>query len=91
MAENNQSLPHSLEIRGRERSVINGVAEVVSCDGVVLEVELSECRLAVRGGGLRIDNFDSAKGCLSLSGRVDSLEYLKGRIKGTGLIERIFR
>lgn len=91
MADNMQTLPHSLEIRSRERTVINGVAEVVSCDGVILEVELSECRLAVRGAGLRIDNFDSAKGCLSLGGRVDSLEYLKGRIKGVSLIERMFR
>ena len=90
MAENT-GMPHSLEIKERGRAVINGVAEVVSCDGALLEAELSDCRIALHGSGLRIDNFDSAKGCLLVSGNVESLEYLRGRIKGATLLERLFR
>ena len=91
MAENQNPMPHSILITGRERTVIDGVAEVISCDPEVMEAELSECRIALRGSGLRIENFDSAKGRLLLLGRVNSVEYLGGRIKGVSLLQRLLR
>lgn len=82
---------HSITVSARTHTVIEGVAEVISCDGELLTVELADCRLAVRGSELRIGSFDHAKGRLLLDGSVAAVEYIGGRVRGGSLIDRIFR
>lgn len=83
--------PHSLTVEGRERASISGVIEVLSYDDASVLASSDYGDLYIEGTSLRIKSFDVSGGLLLIEGSIDSVRYLAGKSKKSGLLERLFR
>ena len=84
------SLPHTLSLTDRGRLTVSGVADVESFDENTVVLDTAGGLLIVRGSSLHVDKLSIEGGELSLSGRVDSLNYEEGRAERGGLLSRLF-
>ena len=75
---------HTLHLENRSDLVITGVSEVLSFDEGFIDLSLGEGSLSVDGRELRISEFDSANGRLSVTGTVCALTYGDSAAKKTG-------
>lgn len=86
MAEvkNEEIMSHNANLTDRHLLVLTGVLDVEKFDGgaVVLYTELG--KLCVKGSGLNITKLEitDTDGEVTVEGKIDSLEYDKGKIPG---------
>ncbi len=69
---------HELCLRECQKGEISGVKEVVSFDTESIRLDTVCGRLQIRGHELHIGELSLETGHISLSGTVDSIQYMKG-------------
>lgn len=69
---------HELCLRGCESGQISGVKEVLSFDTESIRLDTVCGRMQIRGHDLHISQLSLDTGNVSLSGTVDSIQYMKG-------------
>ncbi len=87
---------HEVHITNRERVMVRGVLQVESFDDQEVVMDTDYGLLTVRGEDLKIKQLDVDDGSFSVEGLVHGFQYSpslgsKGRHKGKGLFERLFR
>ena len=78
------SKAHELSLREREALFLSGVEDVLSFDEAMIACRTTLGDLIVEGSSLRISDFSSEKGTLSIVGTVSGLFYENKRDKGRG-------
>lgn len=87
---------HEVNIINREKVMVRGVLQVDSFDDQEVVMDTDYGLLTVRGEDLKIKQLDVDDGSFSVEGLVHGLQYSpsvgsKGKYKGKGLFERLFR
>lgn len=92
-AEKAERRPHQLSLKKREELAVDGVNNVESFDETEIVLETTLGVLIIRGEGLKVKELNIETGSLSVSGRVEGLEYAGEtfREKGRGFLGRLFR
>lgn len=85
-----QALPHGLTLQDRHRMTLSGVRDVVNFDEGQVILNTSLGTLTIKGSELHVDQLSLESGEVSLTGKVDVLEY-DDEIRGGGLLGRLFR
>ncbi len=82
---------HQVILKNREKVVISGAAEVDSFDEnhVVMITELGV--LLVKGGGLHIQSLNVDSGDVSVTGKIDAVEYIEAQSKDTSFWGKLFK
>ncbi len=82
---------HQITLKNREKAIISGAAEVDSFDEhrVVLITELGV--LLIKGGGLHIQSLNVESGDVSVSGRIDAMEYIESQTQGGSFWGKLFK
>ena len=82
---------HQITLKNREKAVISGAAEVDSFDEhrVVLVTEWGV--LVIKGDGLHIHSLNVESGDVSVSGRIDAVEYIESQPQGGSIWGKIFK
>ena len=75
---------HELSLRGREALSLSGVEDVLGFDETMITCRTTLGDLVVEGSSLRIADFSSEKGTLSILGTVSGLYYENKKDKGKG-------
>lgn len=81
---------HNVIIEDRRKFTLTGIKDVLSFDEETVMLETALGRLAIKGSGLHILNFNTETGDLSGEGRVHAFIYTAEEKSG-GLLSRIFR
>ena len=68
---------HRLVLQDRKRLEIDGVEDVVRFDDLSAELSTVCGDLFVEGEGLRIEVFDTARGCVTLTGTIRTVDYFE--------------
>ena len=84
------SMPHRLELDGRERLTVSGVENVERFDENEIVMSTSAGMLLVSGDDLHIGKLRLEGGELHGTGRIDLLQYEEQGRRGTGLLGRLF-
>ncbi|MCR4397569.1 MAG: sporulation protein YabP [Firmicutes bacterium] len=87
---------HEVHVFNREKVTIRGVVQVESFDDQEVMMDTEYGALTVRGEDLKIKQLDVEEGSFSVEGLVHGLQYSpnlgsRGKHKGKGLFERLFR
>lgn len=83
---------HMVTLENRERMTITDIREIDSFDEQEIRASLNQGAMVVRGEKLHIQVLDLNEGKAVISGRVDSLMYVKAKVKGEkGIIARIMK
>ena len=82
--------PHCLTLDRRAALSLSGVEDVGSFDEQAVQLVTSGGRLTVRGSGLYMEKMSLETGEVTLSGRVDSLDY-EDAPEQRGFFARLFR
>lgn len=82
--------PHQVIMDNRSTLSVSGVSDVDSFDGSAVVAYTDMGELTVRGEGLQILRLNVESGDLSLSGRIDSLNYSQTATR-RGKLGRLFR
>ena len=88
-AQNNNALPHDLNLEGRGKLTVTGVRRMLRCDPDSAAMETTKGTLTLAGAQLSVTSLDLDKGEVKLTGRVDVLEYTAQRTAG-GFLHRLF-
>lgn len=82
---------HTLTLRSRQQLTMTGVTRVISCDenGAVLETPLGN--LTVGGQGIQVSELSVQSGQVSISGKIEYLQYAENRQSSGGLLARLLR
>ena len=75
---------HELSLSKRERLSLSGVEDVLGFDEAMIACRTNLGDLIIEGSSLRISDFSSEKGTLSVLGTVSGLYYEAKREKGKG-------
>ena len=81
---------HNIIIEDRKKFILSGVRQVISFDDETIMLDTVLGKLAVKGAGLRILNFESESGDLSGEGKVFAIIYTANESDG-GFFSRLFR
>ncbi len=87
LPENN----HNLILENRNKLVLSGVTEVESFEEEAVQLKTTKGQLTIRGEGLKIENFISNVGDLTLHGNVYALVYINDSEKKSGFLSRLFK
>ena len=84
------TMPHGLTLQDRSRMTLSGIKDVVNFDDgqVVLNTDLGT--LTIRGEQMHVDQLSLDTGDLSLTGKIEALEY-DDTIRGGSFLGRLFR
>ena len=77
-------------IEDRKKLTLSGVKDVISFDDETLLLETVLGRLTVKGAGLHIVNFDTARGDLFAAGKIYAAVFTSDEKNG-GFFSRVFR
>ena len=83
-------LPHTLRCEDRHRLVLTGITNVERFDEDLVAAETASCRLLIRGAELHVEVLSLENGDLTLTGRIDGLDYEDAAPKGS-VLSRLFR
>lgn len=88
-----ERLKHSISIHERKQLNLEGVQHVESFDDSELVLETNMGMLVLKGESLHITQLSLETGHLTAEGSFNSLQYLesKGKVKGKGILNRIFK
>ena len=81
---------HSIITENRKKITLTGIKQVISFDDETIMLDISCGKLAIKGIGLHIINFDAESGDLSGEGKISALIYTAEENSG-GFLSRIFR
>ena len=81
---------HNVILEDRKKFILTGVSQVISFDEETIMLETALGKLAVKGAGLKILNFEAQIGDLSGEGRVFAFVYTAND-NGGGFLSRLFR
>ena len=81
---------HNVILEGRKRFNLSGIRDVISFDEETVMLDTSQGRLAIKGEGIHILNFNNTSGDLSGEGRIHAFIYTAEE-KGEGFFARMFR
>ena len=81
-----------LVLENRETLSVSGVKDVESFSETAVNLDTNMGRLAVKGENLKINKLNVDTGDLSLIGKINAMEFVKGakRVKGN-FIEHLFK
>lgn len=83
---------HMVTLENREKMTITDIKEIDSFDEQEIRATLNQGAMIIRGEKLHIHVLDLTDGRAEISGRVDSLMYVKAREKGgRSIIARILK
>jgi len=83
---------HMITLENREKMTITDISEIDSFDEQEIRASLNQGGMVIRGEKLHIQVLDLTEGRAVISGRVDSVMYVKSREKGgKGIIARIMK
>ncbi len=83
---------HTVTIENRELTEISDVKEIDSFDEDEIRATLNNGAIIIKGNKLNIQRLDLDEGEVVISGRVDSLMYVKVKEKGEkGFIAKIIK
>ena len=85
-----QALPHGLTLQDRHRMTLSGIRDVVNFDETQVILNTGLGTLIIKGSELHVDQLSLESGDVSLTGKIDVLEY-DDEIRGGGLLGRLFR
>lgn len=85
------SQQHEICINGREQTTVLGVTEVINADNTNVNLNTVMGRLIIKGTGLSMGKLDVSGGQLSLTGRVNSIEYKDTKASSSSGLSRLFR
>ncbi len=82
---------HQVILKNREKVIVSGAAEVDSFDEhqVVLITELGV--LVIKGNGLHIQSLNVESGDVSVTGRVDSVDYIENQSSNSSIWGKLFK
>lgn len=81
MSEISSQVSQNVFIYNREKLELTGVRDVCSFSESSVEMTLDEGFLAIDGENLKIDNFASSSGKISIIGRVNAVTYYGKTVK----------
>ena len=83
---------HNIELKNRNKLLINGVLDVVSFDEIAVVLDTCHGRLMVDGSDLHILALDLESGEVSIEGKIDDLIYEdQTQQKKKGLFGRLIK
>ena len=85
------SQQHEICINGRDRTTVSGVTEVISADNATVNLNTVMGRLIIKGTGLSMGKLDVSGGQLSLTGRINSIEYKDKNGAASSGLSKLFR
>lgn len=85
-----QTFPHGLTLQDRHKLMLSGVRDVVNFDDTQVILNTGLGTLTLKGSELHVDQLSLDSGDVSLTGKIDMLEY-DDEIRGSGLLGRLFR
>jgi len=88
--EENLKQNHNVIVENRKKFTLTGIKEVLSFDDETIMLDSVLGRLAIKGAGLHILNFNTETGDLVGDGRVHAFIYTVAE-NGGGLFSRLFR
>ena len=92
MVEEKRKEAQNIILENRKKASISGVEDIDSFDEQEIRASLNQGAMVVRGEKLHIQVLDLNEGKAVISGRVDSLMYVKAKVKGEkGIIARIMK
>lgn len=84
------TVPHRLELTGREHLLVSGVEDVERFDETGIVMSTTAGLLVITGENLHIGKLSLDGGELSVDGRVDSISYEEQPRSGQGFFGRLF-
>lgn len=78
-----------LNIKERNRIILNGILNVESFDESYVTLETSEGRICIEGQGLKIESLSQNGGEIQIAGRINGVFYTKDK-KAKGAFSRLF-
>lgn len=81
---------HSIITENRKKITLSGINQVLSFDDETIMLDTCCGKLAIKGMGLHIVNFNVESGDLSAEGKINALIYTAEENIG-GFLSRIFR
>ena len=88
--DENVRVNHNVIIEDRKKFTLTGIKDVISFDEETIMLETALGRLAVKGDGLHILNFNNDNGDLAGEGKVHAFIYTSDERNG-GFVSRVFR
>ena len=88
--EENIRKNHSIIVEDRKKFILTGVKDVLSFDDQTIMLETELGRLAVRGDGLKLGQFNTEKGDITGTGKIHALIYT-AEDTHQGFFARVFR
>lgn len=88
--EENIRLNHSLILEDRKKLTLTGIKNVITFDEETIMLDSSFGKLAIKGSGLHILNFNTETGDLTSEGRIHALIYTAEEKSG-GLFSKLLR
>ncbi|MDR0818837.1 MAG: sporulation protein [Oscillospiraceae bacterium] len=85
-----QGNDHSVALAGRKKLLVSAVDDVESFDEQLIVLHTSGGVLVIRGSGLKIEKLSIDGGELSVTGRVDAMDYEDEKPKG-GFFAGLFK
>jgi len=83
---------HTVTIENRELTTVSDIKEIDSFDEEEIRATLNSGAMIIKGEKLNIRMLDLNEGMATISGKVDSLMYVKVREKGEkGLLAKIMK
>lgn len=82
--------PHCVTVDNRETLTVTGVSDVPGFDEQTVNLLTSMGTLIVKGESLHINKLSLESGEVSVTGKVNSLQYL-GDVRSKGIVSKIFR
>ena len=74
---------HDVILRTRKIAEINGVVKVNSFDEKEIQLESVMGEMIIEGEGMHVENLDTDKGIVLLSGRIDGIYYITNENSGS--------
>lgn len=81
---------HSMIVENRKKLTLTGIKEVISFDDETIMLESGLGKLAVKGFGLHILNYNTETGDLSAEGKIHALIYT-AKESNEGFFSRILK
>ncbi|MDR2530972.1 MAG: YabP/YqfC family sporulation protein [Oscillospiraceae bacterium] len=81
---------HAVSLVGRRKLVVSSVDDIESFDEQLIVLHTSAGVLIIRGSALKIEKLSTDGGELSVSGKVDAMDYEDESVK-SGLFARLFK
>ena len=84
-------MPHNVVMEGRARLSASGITDVESFNEQEIVMSSPKWALIIRGDGLHMEKLSVDSGDVTVTGRIDALEYEDGAPASEGFFSRFFK